>query len=348
VPRSSTRVQFWVALVLSIATPVGLVAYELSTHGFDARKFDWLVVSSYSTIVAALWLARGEHHRFRVMAERLQKRGVLVARDGTPLEKPQVEALVEGLMDIAKRRAWWAGVATGLAALGITALIENGRGWPHSIVVTGIWLVLSAGAGTFVGRALGRISAYGWLNSPLLRGDYDIKVKPRHPDKAAGLRPFGEFYFTQALLLAIPLAFLLVWSVLFYLEPFETRYDDWRTWYVLFIAVVILLQIGMFVRPLWGAHVSMRRQKEELYLAAADRQAELADDIRERLRGELDPEERKRITEQSAFLKEDYVELDGMPTWPLDPSLRRRFTLQGVAFALPLGAEAIRSMLGLS
>jgi hypothetical protein len=141
-----------------------------------------------------------------------------------------------------------------------------------------------------------------------------IRALPEHVDGAAGLEPLGRFYFRQAILLAIPAAFLLAWSILLTLPELEARYGDWRAWYLAGLGVAVLLELTAFVAPLVGVHHAIRRGKQDA-LATVDKElAPLIATLRERLEQELDGDTRAAVSERLDRLLERVRALEEMRT----------------------------------
>jgi hypothetical protein len=355
------RVTF--AAVLSVATLALLAVWQGReadrTYGAwdQFAKWDWLFLSAFATIIAGCWIARIQRRRFRQMVSRLVSRGVLVrtlpSGKRQPLSDEDGKRLLSTSAARSARFGHVAGIGTSAAALvwlylqGMLAnwsWLEGSRAW-RALVVAAAWILI-ASAGYFVGRAIGELASYGLVRSPFLRGNVNVEVRPGHIDGAAGLKPIGWFYFTQALVAAIPAVFLAVWvALLYFVDIFENRYGpgnyaNWRAIYIALIPIALSLQVLVFLRPLWSTHLEMREQRDTL-LRDADRKAEQVRDLRSTLDRELDTDTRARRREQIADLERNYLMLEGMPTWPIDPALWRRFSWWLVVQASAVAATAV-------
>jgi hypothetical protein len=145
--------------------------------------------------------------------------------------------------------------------------------------------------GCFIGRAVG----YGLLGRRLNKPRFEVTLDPEHLDPehldgAAGLRPIGDLYFFQAMLLAIPAAYLAIW---WFLIPFlGDRYDDWRSPYVGLLAFILVCEILAFLLPLRSFHLILKRRKLKL-LGEADSISQEVTELQRKLLSTSDEEETK-------------------------------------------------------
>jgi hypothetical protein len=169
-------------------------------------------------------------------------------------------------------------------------------------------------------------------------------VKPGHIDGAAGLKPIGTFYFTQAMLLAVPAVFLAAWWFLFPLWP-GPNYSHWRDPYLGMLLVVLGFEVAAFVMPMWRFHILMRERKDEL-IACADTLSTKIENLR-LSQAHVDTGERAaHLKEQLAAMEREYWDIERMPTWPVDVATWRQFARTNVVLVLPLitklvGAESV-------
>lgn len=319
----------WTALAV-----VGLAAWQLATIGTSVGDWDLLFVSGCLTVIGGLWLARGQSERFAAMLERLANRSALENRGG-PLSH---EAVAELQAAIDARAEMWAGRGSAsLAALLAVAFItvDATRGGVPLMQAVGGPLAGALG-GFLVGRPLGRMLSYSLLGRSLARASVWVRTTPGHIDGAAGLKPLGDYYLFQALLLALPAAFLLAWTLVLLIPSWDRRYSGWREWYLGLLAAAICLEVVAFAAPLWRAHVVMQRQKRKA-LVKADR--DLGPAIaaqRAKLEQELDNNARAAARDRLTQLTSSYEEIETMPTWPIDRAVRRRLTLANAALIVPL------------
>jgi hypothetical protein len=195
------------------------------------------------------------------------------------------------------------------------------------------WFTIVAVAGGYLGgRPLGRAVAYGTLGVFLRRHGHEPVARPGHLDGAAGLKPVGDFYFFQAMVLAIPAVFLAVWWAVI---PLLGRYTNWRQSYLALLTVALAGEIMAFLVPMWSFHRVMKLQKE-ICLREADEISREVSDLQLRLMSTEAEEEREAINHRLSLRMDRYSAIDAMPTWPLDSGTRRRFTINNLALCLPL------------
>jgi len=83
----------------------------------------------------------------------------------------------------------------------------------------------------------------------------------------------------------------------------------------------MLFEILVFVVPMSSVHAIMKAQKEEIFPPAADK---------------LSPAIAKETGKQQLDeLVASYQDLENVPTWPVDPSVRRRFTVRNLGLLIP-------------
>jgi hypothetical protein len=168
-------------------------------------------------------------------------------------------------------------------------------------------------------------------------------VFPGHIDGAAGLNPVGAFCSHQALILAIPAAFLAIWSFVIPAWPETTvrlRYEVWMHPYLGLLAITLVLETLVFVLPMLSFHRAMCAEKERLLKDADELSQEIAL-ISNQLPIARTSEERNLLNEELSFKTRQFWDIERMPTWPVDVSLVRKFTLANVSLAVPLIAEVL-------
>lgn len=191
------------------------------------------------------------------------------------------------------------------------------------------------------GHRIGRLVVYGSLGWQLKPAGASIQVFPGHVDGAAGLKPLGSFCLGQALTLAIPAAFLAVWSFLIPAWPdiaVRTRYRVWVHPYIALLGLALLLEILAFVLPMLWFHREMGNQKQHL-LAEADEVSRQIRTLSDQLALTQSHEEREALKEELSFKTSRFREIESMPTWPVDLPLVRRFAFANAPLVLPVFAE---------
>lgn len=309
----------------TVVVAVVLVALnELSLFGSDLSRWDWLFVSGWLTFVVSWRMALGLPRHADNTIERLSRRQVLKGA-GTTLR--------DGLA--ASAETWsrvFALVTAVVVFVGFAVAFRASALTSHAL-----FTVLASVAGFFVGRVFGRGIAIGLLGRKIERGDWTLRMQPGHIDGAAGLKPVGELYFRQAMVLAIPALFLATWWVLM---PVVGKYEHWRDAYLGQLVFAVVIEIGVFVVPMVSFHRSMSREKRKL-LEEVDEHSEKLKRLEHELPDITDDARRQSVAEQVALLRERYLRLEQMPTWPVDASIRRRFEVNNAVLLLPVVVKTL-------
>jgi hypothetical protein len=321
-----------VAALLTTAFVAGLAGWQVALERSQYRTWDPLFVSACLTAVAGLWLARGQTARLDTMVARLADRGALV---GVPADIRRAERDVH---DRAERWAWRAGAAIAVGILVAFESVYAARGYSGLSYLIGIPTV-GAAVGFLVGRELGRMLAHGLAPARLLDRGVDLRATAGHIDGAAGLKPLGDFYLHQAILVAIPAVFMLVWSLLFGLQRWNARYPGWRVWYLALLPVAIALEVGAFAVPLARVHRIISDQKREQLIRADRDLSRQIGDARRELESDLPNTRRTEVRDQLHQLVASYRDVETMPTWPVDRGVRRRLTLGNLVLIVPLVSQ---------
>jgi len=263
------------------------------------------------------------------MLERLARRGSLSGIEGL---KIRMEKLTQ---------QWTLWVALFLSSLVLLAFVGVMISQPK-LAIQRFGLCLFETAWAYVaGHRIGRLLVYGFLGWQLEPAGASIQVFPGHVDGAAGLKPLGSFCLRQALTLAIPAAFLAVWSFLIPAWPdiaVRTRYMVWVHPYLGLLGLALLLEILAFVLPMLWFHREMGNQKQRL-LAEADEVSRQIRTLSDQLAVTQSHEDREALKEELSFKTSRFQEIESMPTWPVDVPLVRRFAFTNAPLVLPVVAE---------
>lgn len=310
------------------------LAIVLTALALDVRAspeplhWDLMFATGMATLLAGLAATEGYERRVDATLRRLVGRGVISHPhpDGTPHHLPDADLqnLLQRVHDRARRWGRNAAIAGGLLTL---AAFLAAPGQHHAVLHA-----LGLTGGAFVGYHLGRFTSYGRLGSHIEKLGLLIVVKPHHPDGVAGLRPIGEIYFRQAMLAAIPAAFLATWSFLIPSWP-TPDYAEWKWPYLALLALSLAGITAAFLAPMWTFHRIMQERKDKL-IEDADKSSRRIVEIKTALPHATDDDERDRLTEELARLTEDYAAIEHMPTWPIDPTTKKRFLNRNLALAL--------------
>jgi hypothetical protein len=304
-----------------------LVLNELWLFGPDLRQWDVLLVSGVITFVIGLRVALRIPHQAAATLTRLVDRGVL------SLSPQQLTHVQEDLETRADAWAHRGGIFVGIALL-IAFIVAFGQELVGHIDLT----VVEVLGGYIVGRYLGRMACYGRLGWLLQRQNIILKVQPGHIDGVAGLKPVGDFYFAQAMVIAIPALYLAVW---WFIIPLIGQYRNWREPYLGLLVIVLTVEVLAFLLPLWSFHEAMHAQKA-LLLGDADKLSRAIATAQTALSAAQADQERTALKNRIADMTEQYWAIEQLPTWPVAPAVRRRFTFNNLALFLPIISQSIR------
>ena len=327
-----------VGAALTALAVAAILGWELATAGAHPDDWDYLFVSGCLTTLGGLWLARGQPERFSSMFDRLANRDALESNPS--LTSQDVATMRDELRERAERWSKRSGIVlgVGMAVAWVAANMTYEDVRPF-LEVMGPLVGLTGGY--LVGRELGRMLSYGMLGPFLARRRVTFRATPGHVDGAAGLKPVGDYYLSQALLLALPAVFLLFWSLMFLLPDWANRYDAWRETYLALLAVAIALEIAAFVAPMWHAHMAMKQAKHDALITADTTLARDIAEVRAQLERELSADDRSNAQDRLDRLTTRYGAIETMPTWPIDRALRRRVTLGNAGLILGLVAQVV-------
>jgi len=210
-------------------------------------------------------------------------------------------------------------------------------GSPARFVLSDPRVLFECLCGWVAGERLGRMVAYGVSWRPAKCDGASWRLVPGHPDGAGGFRPIGDFFFYQSVIAGIPAIYLATW---WWFIPLMPIYESWRSPYLGLLLVAIAFEVMAFILPMRSIHMLMREQKTWL-LAQADELSRTIESLQQRLRRPESAPERQQIKDSIADMTEEYQRIEQVPTWPIDSSIRRRFSLSNVALFLPFVGYAV-------
>jgi len=313
-------------------TVFGLVLVkEISWAGLRPKNWDVMFDTGVLAFVIAVEMADGIPARLTAAFKRLGDRGILAT---TPDAEKEFAARSEQL---AAKWDWLGGLVVALIILAawIAALAAAHTA---KVVFSHISAVLSDPAvlfeflcGWIAGKRIVHVIAAGMSWQSYIRKEAGWRLMPGHPDGAGGFKPIGDFFFYQAIIAAIPAIYLAAW---WWFIPLVPTYADWRRPYLFLLLGAIALEIFAFVLPMRSVHIIMRDEKTRL-LPHADRLSRRIDSLQQRLFGLKSMSNRQKISDSIAELTEQYKQIEQVPIWPIDSSIRRRFNLGNIALFLP-------------
>lgn len=317
-PMPATRRRFLLASLL----PAIVIASAFSTRA-GRYGWDWLYLSGILTFLLGVELSEplgamlDDTLRGLTDAEILK----ITSRERRGLRKE--------LLRTTRRNQNVAGVVVG-TALGLGWFGYGATDLPYIATHNLAGLAIQTLAGVIAGQRLGRMVAYGRVWRQLPRRSTVFDLMPSHPDGAAGLSPVGRFCFRQSLVAGLPAAYLAVWWFLIPVLP--PVYLRWRAPYLGFLAIAVAFEVLAFLLPMRAIHQEMRRQSRTWSWQAA----RLIPRIRSAQASLLAATSNQGdVSTQLNALLDSYRDLRQTPTWPIDRSLRRWFTLSNAALFVP-------------
>lgn len=303
---------------------------------------DVLELSGWLVLLIGLELAGRAPARLRQTLRRLAAREILSPAGGVEELKRRLDRPGHG-WTVA---SGWC-VAGALLITSPSALLaaSHSRSWALGPAASDLALLIVAGA--VAGSWLGRMTGYGRLLGKALRKqELQLRVIPGHPDGAGGLKPIGDFHLYQSMTASLPAIFLAVWVLLISLGRANHLLGAYRSYldqYLWLLPLAILFEILVFVLPMHSVHATMKFQKEHIFLAEADGLSPAIAAARTSLDSQVSTE-LEAVRQRLAQLTEHYQELEKVPTWPVDPSIRRRFTWRNLGLLMPFAGYIVGQM----
>lgn len=316
---------------------------ELFARSFRG-DWDWLFISGVITVFLGLRLAILLPGQMGRVLDRLRVSGSLVVTN--EVEQILSEAQLKTFKDqFAAKSARWAlnGGIVGIVIIllsilsipyyrtSLSSIIDHFGGIfadpLDTILFVGfvIFFVVEICGMYGIGYYLGYAASNGELGSFLKQQAIVVKVQPGHPDEVVGLRPIGNLYFQQAVLLALPALFLAIWWVLIGVVPsFADLYARWRTPYLIMFVIVLITEVLAFFGPLWSFHQAMQVQKIKL-LEEADKLGQDIASMKKDLATGTSSGKADALKAQLEAMQQRYKTIQDMPTWPVDTSTLGKF-----------------------
>lgn len=208
----------------------GLLMYTLSF-----RAVDLLFVSGVAVVFGAVWLLSSLYRKsLPNTLDRLWRYRILTFSSTGDLAKKYLAFLNEynALLN-QPRYSWIAGLtflAVGLfVAYDFKPVVEGPQLWDR-LVRLYIW-VFEPLAGFVLGTLLWKMVATVIMTTRLSY-NFELDIRPTHPDTCGGLKPLGDLYFEHARIILLPGVFIAVWIVLLSLanvimeRHVQTNYPD--------------------------------------------------------------------------------------------------------------------------
>jgi hypothetical protein len=320
-------------LVLLGSTQVTAIAGALAIPRAPAAEVDWLYLSGVLAWTIGIALSEGADELFNRTLRSLVASGVARV---TGAELRAIRCELRGKKSLYRRKGGvWLATVMALAwiAFGAAWLVSSGgvadlRYLPLLLVANPGIVLFEVLAAAAAGQYIGEMVAYAAAWRALQPG---LRLVPGHPDGTGGLKMIGRFYFRQAVIAGMPAAYLATW---WYLIPAFPQYAHWRNVYLGLLAVAIAIEVLAFFLPMRAVHQALAAERQRRGLEA-DRLTRRIAALQEGLVSTADHEARDKLSKELAILLEWVRTLRLLPSWPVDPPLRRWFTLSNAALFVP-------------
>ena len=117
-------------------------------------------------------------------------------------------------------------------------------------------------------------------------------------------------------------------------DGFAGQYEPYATQFTWLLLPMICGEILAFVVPMLSIHAVMRAEKETTLWSESDQISRRIVELRARL-ATADLADYQELEHRLAALIRRFEVLEAAPTWPVDTSIRRRFTLRNLGLLLP-------------
>lgn len=359
-PLADTVVRFldrWrseTLLLLSLLS-LAVIVWDLAAHWGDWDAVHWILVTGFPIGLYVLYQSSDLHRRFNGLAWGLARQDILefyepIRHPGPSLPRERPPGLrdraifakvFKAARDSIIRHASVLSVLVGAVFVALALLVADpseadgtGERWLGACF-DGLKLAFSF----IVGVRLGRIAAYGIVmwTYPLLRverysGRFRLRLNPQpgHPDQVCGLKPIGDFWTFEALVLLPPLAYTLVWIGIMNSGAAWVTTMGLRVNHPPFIAatsILILLQVFALWVPMLSLRRIMGTVKHDLQ-SRADEFAQEAATMKYALLHATDKDARDAAEKRHAVLLKAFADIEQVPRWPITADTIKAHILQ--------------------
>ena len=328
-------------------------------YGTDWACWDYMLISGFLAFLVAISLATGIDQRLDAAIDRLRLNNALVITDDG------VARLKQEMSQRGNAVQAWSALLIGFLIFGSYVWVfgdlaaQIWRAWQQgslpeggwALVELGIFTVISALSAALAGVFFGRLTHYGTLAAVLSNDETRLRIVPGHFDGVCGLKPIGDFYLFQALLLAIPILWLGVWwswIIPHYKDVICTvtgqpqfLFREWQEpFFIQWLVVLGYFYMG-FMRPFLELRRHIHSTKVKLNSNEATWLEREIFEFQRRLVSNAD-DSHLMNSEDIDRLSRRLWSIRTMPDWPMDPLTLAKYRSVVVGqVLLPLGASAI-------
>jgi hypothetical protein len=134
---------------------------------------------------------------------------------------------------------------------------------------------------------------------------------------------------------SLPAIYLAAWLALFSVSGLYQPYGPMFLMFLALLPLAILVDVLAFVVPMRSIHKLMREQKEVIMWKKADELSRIIAARQARVDAQICPTRKDGEPDLTDLIDRSKV-LEKTPTWPVDRTIWRRFTLRNLGLALPL------------
>ena len=291
---------------------------------FVFSEWDMLLVTGLAAFALGLLMVEQIPYRFKLALKLMIDHRVL------ELTNADLKRLHKNINKV--KNSWSYNLARiSSVAMLIAFVVAFFQGYP--VTLPHIVLTLFEVAGAYIaGFYIGRTLAYGWFGIALKEEQFTLRLIPDRVDGAGGLKPIGDFYLYQAMVVAIPALFVGLWALLISLLPlYRYRYGQWREPYLGLLLLTLIFVFIALILPMWSLHKLMEYEKRKL-LEEADNHNLYSKilEIDERLKVNLEDKKYDDWLHNQNLkkkLQEHCRVIERTPTWPFDVRPRIAFFL---------------------
>jgi hypothetical protein len=275
-------VLWFLGLVIAyLGYQIALNAMYFGTHWWC---WDYMLISGFVAFIVAILLARSIRQRLDRAIDQLRLNNALI------LTEDGVQHIKHLMAVRGKAVQAWSALLIGSLIFGSYLWVFGGfalrvyDAWHHGQLPGGVETLfelavftgLSALCAALAGLFFGRLAHYGTLADVLSTEEAQLRIAPGHFDGAAGLKPIGDFYLYQALLLAIPILWLGAWWA--WIIPTykgvvcsvtgqpQFFFSEWQGPYFVMWLVVLAYFYSAFIRPFMTLRRRLRATRIDLNL----------------------------------------------------------------------------------
>jgi len=246
-----------------------------------------------------------------------------------------IKNLKRSAENLARKWAIVSAIICTVSVILIFLFVFNSRFFDKYLLV-----ISSAVAGYFGGLGLGRAAAYGRLGHLMDGLGLSIAVVTGHPDRVGGMRPLGNFYLYYGVFPLTAVLWLSIWWVIIPAFGSLSRYSAYQLPFFGLWLVALAFLVVICVLPMLHFRRLMQQQKRALTNDTL--LGPMIGEARSELAAAELPVKIQAAHENLERLLRYKTDIEELPTWPLAPDIRRKFTVGNMLLAVvPFSADIV-------